>query len=262
MSEPVTGVTFYDRIEGTHLREYVNDPHHSSYYFYRAYIALMELPLNRIDHDAPILDLGCGDGRFTLWLLAKGFTDIHALDSSSSNLKRLRAAIPTKQQGNVTTYHWEIMNSSFKSELFDAVLAIETLCFIAKPYHEILAHITPWIKPNGLLIGAEPALEGHILKHILNRNFAQAERTLETNTSLACHGVDTTPIQVFTKNLLLGAITASDLHAIDITGISSLPTLVSPEERENNVALLGLLTGRLFHPYENLYYIAIKPPHK
>jgi SAM-dependent methyltransferase len=71
-----------------------------------------------------LLDVGCGDGSFTLELSA-GFDEVHGIDVQEPGLRRFREKVRTNGKFYVHSMSAEAMN--FPDHYFDTVVSIETL---------------------------------------------------------------------------------------------------------------------------------------
>ncbi len=93
-----------------------------------------------------ILDLGCGDGRDSIYFTRKGLK-VTALDFSPVAINRLKIQKPA--------IHWilgDIRNIEFKEKSFDVVYAHLSLqYFDDKTTHQIIANIYKILSDNGLL---------------------------------------------------------------------------------------------------------------
>jgi ubiquinone/menaquinone biosynthesis C-methylase UbiE len=100
----------------------------------------------RLEDDARVLDLGCGNGEKT-GLLAERF-DVVGVDISVEQLRRARQTVPQARfvEGDFTTL-------DFEDGSFDAVTAFYSIVHVPREEHpQLLARIARWLKPGGLLL--------------------------------------------------------------------------------------------------------------
>lgn len=70
-----------------------------------------------------ILDLGCGTGRNTLYLVDRGF-DVHACDISESGVEITKKLLSDKNTNNVEYSIQDMYSMTLENDLFDGVLCI------------------------------------------------------------------------------------------------------------------------------------------
>ncbi|MBD3257005.1 methyltransferase domain-containing protein [candidate division GN15 bacterium] len=113
-----------------------------------------ELKLLAADHEseATALDLGCGDGRITLFLASAGYL-VTGVDVSSVGLDHIRsAAIENGLDNRITLLQHDIRALSQPPESFDLVAAVTVLDHL--PRNDVAAtfdRIVDVIKPGGIL---------------------------------------------------------------------------------------------------------------
>jgi len=123
----------------------------------RYFAVTQALPAHAIfDRSEPFLpssgtaiDLGCGGGRGTLWLLEHGFKVV-AVDVSEEGLSYLRGKLPPDAPA-------ELICSNFMDlelDTYDVVVACFTLFFLTPPEFETFwPRVVDAIKPSGLFMG-------------------------------------------------------------------------------------------------------------
>ena len=79
--------------------------------------------------DTILLDLGCGDGRFTEHMLSLGFCRIVAVELDYSNILKLRNRIDPSYMKRLLLISEDILNLRLPQETFDCIIAIQVLNF-------------------------------------------------------------------------------------------------------------------------------------
>jgi cyclopropane-fatty-acyl-phospholipid synthase len=97
-----------------------------------------------------VLDLGCGWGSLTLWI-AENYPNCHILAVSNSRTQRafIQAQCLERGFGNVEAVTADVADFE-TSRRFDRVMSIEMFEHM-KNYERLLARISSWLKPEGLL---------------------------------------------------------------------------------------------------------------
>lgn len=144
--------------------------HPNSQYFYlkklstALYLALFDDHLSRLPSEATVLDAGCGIGRFTIEM-ARRFKHVTAFDPCRSSLVRCRQHLQEENLDNVEL-HWADMRwlDELPAESFDAVCAIELLCYLSDPAAGLkkLARVA---KPGALFFLSVEANPGSLPLH-------------------------------------------------------------------------------------------------
>ncbi|NOY15198.1 MAG: methyltransferase domain-containing protein [bacterium] len=106
------------------------------------------LPLN-----AKILDLGCGEGRNSLFLAGKGF-DLTAIDIAEEGIKKLKK-FAKKENLNINAYVSDVKSYLKNCQEFDAIFGINVLQFIDQNnIFSVIKKTQSKTKPNGLNVVA------------------------------------------------------------------------------------------------------------
>lgn len=146
MDKSKFAVATYDKIAGKYTRKYFND--------------LTDLPyidrfLKKLPSGARILDIGCGPGTFTKYLLEKGF-NVEGIDLSEEMIKIAKVKVP---KANFKLM--DMRRISYPGNFFDGLLAAYSLIHI--PTEEMIDTLRGFkkiLKPNGSMMiivqGGEP----------------------------------------------------------------------------------------------------------
>lgn len=115
------------------------------------YFGLMRPFLNTLPKESVILDAGCGIGRFSVELVRRGFK-VNLVDSSEKALKKALEYLG-REKGAEFDVHWgNVANlPMFSNASFDAILAIELICYCNSP-KEVVKELVRVTKKNGLII--------------------------------------------------------------------------------------------------------------
>lgn len=100
-----------------------------------------------------VLDVGCGDGTYSLLACQAGGRVI-GVDISSAMLAAARRRAQTQCPGAIEWYQASADRLPFKSQVFDIVMAVTTLCFVEDPRRAVL-EAARVLHPGGRLILGE-----------------------------------------------------------------------------------------------------------
>lgn len=105
-----------------------------------------------LNRDAKILDVGCGDGRHSLYLASLGFK-VDAFDISTNAIEKIDCL---KKQNNldINTYVCDVLSFDFKYK-YDLIIVHGVLQFIEKEKQPIIIELLKkWTRENGYHIVA------------------------------------------------------------------------------------------------------------
>jgi 2-polyprenyl-3-methyl-5-hydroxy-6-metoxy-1,4-benzoquinol methylase len=111
---------------------------------------LLENFLEKIPN-GKVLDLGCGNGRNSLFLARRGFS-VHAIDIDSKIIKNLKQE-SKKEKLKINIIKADIRKFPIKENTYDLILAINSLIFMKKSeLQKIITKIKNGAKNNGVVI--------------------------------------------------------------------------------------------------------------
>lgn len=194
--------------------------------------------------DKVALDLGCGDGRFTEYLLSKGFKKIVCVDFDYRLLVSLSEF--AKQNGysdNLLLICSDITNLPLKENAFDLILSIRTLYYLNEKYENAIKHVHSLLQQNGELIISDPNMEGFILRALVFDSLNNALQTFEkrkfkevqADTDVWFRSFDEKELtEIYSRN----GFTIENKHGIsmfhNLLRVSQLRGIISESEIEEN----------------------------
>ncbi|MBD3254516.1 MAG: methyltransferase domain-containing protein, partial [Candidatus Lokiarchaeota archaeon] len=98
-----------------------------------------------------LLDLGCGDGRDSLFFASKGL-NVTSVDFSESGIKKLKGLIKEKGQRNIKAFQADIRKINLPDNSFDVIYAHLSLhYFDDKDTTKIFDNLFRILKKNGMI---------------------------------------------------------------------------------------------------------------
>jgi|SRR5882672_7985121 len=103
-----------------------------------------------------ILDVGCGTGASSWFLAREGFS-VAAIDGSLVAIEKIKDRL-TKERLEAFLACGDITQLEFKSDFFDAIIDINSLCYIQKDKIEgVMQSLFKVLKPGGRIFSMSPA---------------------------------------------------------------------------------------------------------
>ncbi|MDP3938055.1 MAG: methyltransferase domain-containing protein [Deltaproteobacteria bacterium] len=133
-----------------HLGEYWRDEEMEAHVALCEHETTLALYLDLLPRDAPILDAGCGAGRWVIYLRRRGY-DVSGMDRSPEGLARARAFDP-----GARLVAGDVAAKPFPSASFGAVLSSGVVEHFEEGPAQALAEAARVLRPGGLLLVAVP----------------------------------------------------------------------------------------------------------
>lgn len=208
-------------------------PFWESKYYYQ----LLEKHLVNQNKEQLVLDAGCGDGRFTLFLIKLGFKNIIASDSNIDSLMALYSVLENEGHlDKVTVVHNNVSELPFVDNVFDITLCIGVLYYLNEDYEKGLNEIYRCMKPNGYLMETEPDKEGNAIKALL---FDGIETFIDvSNNNRFLEFFDGKPISLrcFSEQEMIETYNKKGLEILDKKAISLFPSLLTIANKKGNIS--------------------------
>lgn len=235
-------IEMHDGVGGSKIKELESIKFTLPYWESRYYYGNIEKSINLVNRNSIVLDVGCGDGRFTLFLIEKGFKNIFALDSNIHSLLSLKTTLRNKKLTNyVTLIHDDVLSLPFYPNSFNLVFSIGVLYYLNKDYECGLRRIVKTIKKNGILVETEPSFEGSAIKSLLFDGLEQFLNTGLNSEFIEIFKNEKVNVRCFKDEELYDIFTDNNLKVQWSCGISLFPTLVRILEKKGILSKNKLL---------------------
>lgn len=174
------GALFHDmRPKPAILRELSKDPLHQANWEMPSYLNFLDKCLQDKDIEGKVcLDVGCGDGRFTEYLLDRGAKSVYCVDSDIKPLRELENY--SKKAGffdKITLLHagGEAL-ADIPDKSIDVTLGIGVFYYLGELYESGIKEVNKKLKKGGILISSDPVIEGIALRSLI---FESIEEMIE-----------------------------------------------------------------------------------
>lgn len=188
---------------------------------YRVWIDRM---VARLPQDAVVADLSCGDGRMISLLLAAGVNRILAQDSSESKLQRLWDALSSSERDRVHLVRGCVTETALRPGIADAVVMTEVANTLADPQCAY-THAAQWLKPGGLALISNVAVESYVMHALLNEDWDQVRRVVEEHRYVDTVGGQPVEVLLYPPHRMREDAAAAGLEVRDegsITGSAAV----------------------------------------
>ena len=224
------GTSFHARMpKGAALRE-LQDVHlHLSYWeapYYEK--AVRELMAEELDPEKSVVaDIGCGDGRLTVFLLESGFQKVVAVDADRRPLESL--ALYARERGfqeRLLLIHASAMQLPLKPQCLDGALAIGVFYYLNEAYEDAFREATSKLRPAGILVQSEPDLEGAIYKSAIFEGVDDIIENYYDRIFKEEKGETPFKFRLFAREDMPGFLREHGMECRDSRSISLLPSIV------------------------------------
>jgi ubiquinone/menaquinone biosynthesis C-methylase UbiE len=137
MDKNTLAVSTFEKIADAYAQHYFSDMSDTPY---------IDIFLNQLPPKGHVLDIGCGPGQFTQYMMKKDF-EVTGIDYSQEMIKLAKQKVPTGH-----FQHMDMKHMNFEDETFDGLLVAYSIIHI--PSEEIpqtLREFHRVLKPNGLI---------------------------------------------------------------------------------------------------------------
>lgn len=174
--------TFYDTCGGSHFVGTTFESNPLIYITTRAYCKFLEK--SALCLSKPVLDFGCGDGRFSLWAAEKKFVSVVAMDSNLASLKRLAAQVRHRGLENLLIVCADAARPPLQNGFFETVLCFEVLYYLVPSLGRQQAIRTPaeLLSPTGTMIVGEFSRFGRAIIDVDSMNLENAHSLVHSST--------------------------------------------------------------------------------
>jgi len=173
-----------------------------------------------------VMDVGCGDGRFTEQLIDLGFDRIVATDIDVRPLRELaKHAEIHGFRDKLLLIQCSADSIPIKQNSIDVALSIGVLYYLIDRFEAGLQHVANLVTPGGIVIDSEPDLEGALLKALLFEDLSDYIRVFQEHTfNETCKG-DKTRFRLFSPDELHSHYRAAGFDVLDRHGLSIFPSI-------------------------------------
>lgn len=177
------GLLFHkSKKKGANLRELSDNKLHQSSWELPSYKKVIEKYLANVSREDIVMDVGCGDGRFTTFLLALGFKKIIAIDSDIVPLISLSNYIIEEDlTQNVLLLNSSVIDMPIKDNVVGAILSICVLYYLGDKQEKGLSILNQKLKSGGTLILTEHNYEAILLRALIFNGYDEFIKTLKTS---------------------------------------------------------------------------------
>lgn len=171
-----------------------------------------------------LVDLGCGDGRLSLWALRHGFRVV-AVDRTLAPLKRLAAAAAAHGLSGLIVAQAPFDTPLLRAESFDVALAIEAFTYLGDRYPEGLRSLRRLLRDDGRGVVSEFCRSGKVLSDVIAVNLENMRAVAETGRRFEKAGRHKLVQRLFRVAELDEECKKAGFDVVASRGISPIPML-------------------------------------
>lgn len=193
----------------------------------RQYYKHLEELTKILPKNKPIMDIGCGDGRFTQYFLDLDFSQVVAIDLGIHNLKRLASRLSAEDKKRSCLVHASAAEIPFLAESFQGIFAIGLFNLLIDHIVDICEHINTLLTPGGILVNTDPTLEGSLLYALVRNDLREFFEVARTHTKIVDYDSKwASRIPVFENGRIEDVLHHAGLEVQEVRGISVFPSLI------------------------------------
>jgi SAM-dependent methyltransferase len=172
-----------------------------------------------------LADLGCGDGRFSLWALERGFPAVLAVDQTLSSLQRLARAARERGFPALVPLRASFESDCFVPGAFQGVLAIESFTYLDGRYGAGLQVLRSLLGEGGAGVVAEFCRGGRALADVVAVNLENMRLIAEQGRRREKSASRSLVQRLFDVEELVEECRKAGLEVLDRRGLSPVPML-------------------------------------
>jgi 2-polyprenyl-3-methyl-5-hydroxy-6-metoxy-1,4-benzoquinol methylase len=186
---------------------------------------------------ATALDIGCGDGRFTEYLIEQGAERVVAADANIHSLRSL--AEHAEQEGyreNVVIVHADASLVPVLDETIDLVLSMGVLYYMNDRFEDGLSALVSKLRPGGQLIASEPDIEGVSLKALVFEGTDDFVKVFTDRRFVETHDSEPSKFRAFAKSEIRSLYEDAGLEVTGHQGLSLFPLLLAVRQARGEIS--------------------------
>jgi 2-polyprenyl-3-methyl-5-hydroxy-6-metoxy-1,4-benzoquinol methylase len=174
-----------------------------------------------------LLDLGCGDGRLSLWALDKGFFPVVAVDGSAESLRRLVTTARDRDLKGLIPIAVPIQQAPLRPSSFQAILCIEVLYYLTASARraDTLCELASLLAPQGRMVLSEFTRIGRVLADVVAMNVENMRLTANHGERIEKFGDSSVQVSHPRPEELKRDCQSAGLELIASRGVSPIPML-------------------------------------
>lgn len=178
-------------------------------------------------HDAIVMDIGCGDGRFTEFLIELGYQRIIATDAHLTPLLSLQDYARRKGfSDRILIIHCDADSIPVRAGVAAAILAIGVYYYLNDRYEKCLLEAHRLLQKGGILINSEPDLEGAVYKSFIFEEPKDAIENLQQQRFKEEKGNTDFKFKLFSRKEFPALLKKNGFSLIAYHGLSLLPSII------------------------------------
>jgi SAM-dependent methyltransferase len=223
----------------------------------------------RVPKEGVVLDAGSADGRITNLLLDMGFKKIVATDLELDNSLLLVSSLDAGRRESVLGIVDDINNLPLADQTFDAIVSWGL--FTATPdFERALNSTVRLLKPEGIMISAEPILEQSLIYALVRGDVCEFMRIARSSTRARMWDQKDLRYRLYTLNEIDALMRRAPIEIIERDGVSMFPSLIyggvfqdhctTEAEKQELLQVILQLSDRGLQAYRQIVYVSRRVP--